>query len=81
MTKSDWISVYDRMPAPGSRVLTSRKETMYTGKRTISLEVRVTDILSHTVEQLDDYWVTADRGERVEGIVTHWMSLPKPPEE
>lgn len=62
MTNTDWISVQDRLPPPDCPVLTSRKAKMYSMKRTISVDVCATDILSRTVEQWDEYWVKVGLG-------------------
>ena len=81
MTNTGWISVNDRLPKSGLKVLTSRMVPVHSEKGTVNVAIQVTDILAHIAEQLDDFWITCQNGGKVEGEVTHWMPLPKPPEE
>lgn len=61
-----WISVKDKLPAEGTtRVLVAISET----KGLIGFPAFDTD------RYFDGRWV------RWDGYVTHWMPLPKPPEE
>ncbi len=59
----EWISVEDRLPEPGQRVL------WWLSKRQ---QVALTYIGDHSASRWPNPWAR-DKG------VTHWMPLPEPP--
>lgn len=62
-----WISVDDRLPERGIRVLT------YNRDRTMDIDLVISASAKHS-----EYWLSA-RATR--DTVTHWQPLPQPPKE
>jgi len=68
----EWISVKDRLPEEGKEVLSINVNDIYPEYR-----------IDYTVEfdNIDQPYIWARRLLREMDKVTHWMPLPKPPEE
>jgi len=72
---SEWIPTKDRLPEKDQKVLfyVLDREQMYAGYFTIDSH-RSTFASERFRENLNDWWFD-------EEIITHWMPLPKPPED
>ena len=70
---SEWISVKDRLPKYGKRVLT------YTPGMANQITV---DAYDRYYVDVDDEWYEGwrYRGNHAKNNITHWMPLPEPPE-
>lgn len=61
----DWISVEDRLPEEGTRVLIYRKD----GEMTVDYRINI----------CDSYWIWCGLTDEEMQRITHWMPLPEPP--
>ena len=82
---SEWISVKDRMPVKGSRVLVLVKYLCFyedTGYINDYVVREASCDVPKGRKKLWYLWNRPDVGTGCDGgEVTHWMSLPEPPEE
>ena len=67
MMMSEWISVKDRLPIPGERVLCFAKWKSH--PTAVGSDTMLVDYFGSSVPLDDGY------------VITHWMNLPKPPKE
>ena len=74
----DWISVKERLPAEGVRVLAVKK--LKDGRRDLALATCIPEYKHHDYVTGEDivepYWVCGGNNN-----ITHWMPLPEMPEE
>lgn len=74
----DWISVKDRLPEEGVRVLAVKK--LKDGRRDLALATCILEYKHHDYVTGEDivepYWVCGGNNN-----ITHWMPLPEMPEE
>lgn len=72
---SEWISVKERLPEYGERVLVV--------SRVADLAVSYVDTMSYDPEEgiCPEGWYTDDGWPRKDDEVTHWQPLPEPPGE
>ncbi len=76
---SEWISVKDRLPEPWIDVLVSCKSSVGI---TIEKDDPYMEIDRIVVwKDLRDEYPPSFSTDRFYGCVTHWMELPKPPED
>ena len=75
---SGWISVEDRLPEEGVRVLAVKK--LKDGRRDLALATCIPEYKHHDYVTGEDivepYWVCGGNNN-----ITHWMPLPEMPEE
>ena len=74
----DWISVKERLPEEGVRVLAVKK--LKNGRRDLALATCIPEYKHHDYVTGEDivepYWVCGGNNN-----ITHWMPLPEMPEE
>ena len=74
----DWISVKERLPEEGVRVLAVKK--LKDGRRDLALATCIPEYKHHDYVTGEDivepYWVCGGNNN-----ITHWMPLPEMPEE
>ena len=78
LNRSEWISVEDRLPEEGVRVLAVKK--LKDGRRDLALATCIPEYKHHDYVTGEDivepYWVCGGNNN-----ITHWMPLPEMPEE